>query len=109
MAYAKPESSLAQNDGAMQSNIQNRRATSGVRDARHPSLVRSWDGAFQQSNGRGFGMGWRSPLVTRRCIRGFKVWRFNGRGPHNFTETQTTAVFHICGEKVLFYKMDALM
>jgi hypothetical protein len=64
MAKAKPESSLAQNDGAMQSNIQNRRATSGVRDARHPSLLRSWDRAFRQSDGRGFGMGWRSPLAT---------------------------------------------
>jgi hypothetical protein len=68
MAYAKPESSLAQNDGAMQSNIQNRRATSGVRDARHPSLVRSWDGAFRQSDGRGFGVGWRSPVVAHHCL-----------------------------------------
>jgi hypothetical protein len=82
MAKAKPESSLAQNDGAMQSNIQNRRATSGVRDARHPSLVRSWDGAFRQSDGRGvrdglalatvFGMARHWPRVdgTDWCIRG---------------------------------------
>jgi hypothetical protein len=59
MAKAKPlsrrEFSLAQNDRAMQSNIQNPKATSRVRDARHPSLASS--------------LGWGVPPKRRPWLR----------------------------------------